>query len=580
MKVVGYCRVSTQEQAVNGTSIETQKLHIQNECKKLGYQLIEIYIDGGVSGNDGNRFALNRLLEDAKFKTFNCVMFTKPDRLSRNLGYSINVVKSLEQLQVKIHCIEQPIINKPGLMFNILGSFAEHERDMIKERTDSGRKAKWKSESSVIGSLPFGYKKVNGKVEIDDLNSLIYNRIVNMYLNQNYSMKDIAVKLTAEGIPLPGASNNKHSNSWSSTTISDILKNDSYTGITYQNKYVFESRKSKKTNKSYYAATNVEKDKSEWIKRTYPKLIDQDRFDKIQKRISLQKKKPKKQHSGLNEHFMADNTLYCGYCGTRLRKLKTNEGKLKYTCHWAYTTKTDLFLSNRNKCILKPIDAKEADDRIFDEITEIISDPGHFAQEWLRDTNIDELSDKVNRLNKIENNLRNALLDGFRLVQESDNPEIKQIYKDALRNKEQEFSEVQNSLKNANNELFFAVNKVNHLAEFQSALEDAAKRDKIGIYFSAKAQFKTFLCNLPFQEKKRIVGAVVSPEDGGKYLVRHPTLNDIADDTDSIPEDELYTSLPAKGHILDGIFSIDLNRIQSIISSLNYMELLSSAVPG
>ena len=70
MRVVGYCRVSTLEQAVNGTSTESQVISIKNECRKLNYQLIDIYIDDGVSGKGNDRPELNRLRGDAKSNKF------------------------------------------------------------------------------------------------------------------------------------------------------------------------------------------------------------------------------------------------------------------------------------------------------------------------------------------------------------------------------------------------------------------------------------------------------------------------------------------------------------------------------
>lgn len=579
MKVAGYCRVSTQEQAVNGTSTDSQKISIENECKKLNYHLVALYIDDGVSGKDDDRPELNRLRADALLDQFDCVMFTKLDRLGRNMRDLSNIAYELKQSKTNLYCIDEPYINDGGLMFNIFGTFAEFERETIKSRTDLGKKIVWKSQTSVIGSLPFGYKKVNGKAEIDDQNAAIYNLIITMYLEQNYSMKDIAVKLTLDGIPLPCRSTKNTSRHWSTSTISDILKNEAYTGETFQNKYIFERRKSAKTGKSYSAASKREKEQHEWVRITFPPLITKDRFDQIQRRIQLQKKKPKKHHLGCENNFIAENTLYCGYCGTKLRKIITREGKLKYTCHWSYCSKKELFLSKRSKCILRPIDADDADNRIFYEVSEMITDPGRFAQDWLRNTNIEELRNKVYRLEQIESTLREELREGFKQIQKTKNIDIKKTYEKDLRTKEEEFGEVQNNHNIAKKELSFAESKLNHLSDFQNKFADATKRKKFGIYFSTKSSFMEFINNLPQHEKKRILEAVISQENGGKYFVRHPTLDDIADDTRAIPICDLYNPIPEKGHVLDGVYSIDLDRIQSVIRSLNYVGLLDRHVP-
>lgn len=580
MKVVGYCRVSTQEQAVNGTSTETQITSIKNECASFNYELVELYVDDGVSGKDDDRPALNRLRGDSRLRKFDCVMFTNLDRLGRDMRDLSNIAHDLKLSQIKLHCIDEPCINSGGLMFNIFGAFAEFERETIRARTELGRKAVWKDQSSVIGSLPYGYKKVNGKAEIDEITSEIYKKIVDMYLDQNYSMQDIAIKPTKDGVPIPIKSKSKSNANWSTSTISDILKNESYTGESFHNRYVFERRKSSNNGKSYSAATKIEKDKKEWIKITFPSLITKERFEQIQNRIKIQKKKPKKHHVGHEDHFLAESVLYCGYCGTRLRKIRTREGKFKYVCHWAYCSQSELFLSNKTKCMLKPIDESEADNNIFGDICEIIADPGHFAKDWLRETNLDDLKNKVSRLELLKKDLETEIKDGFSLFRKTRNLEIKKMYEAELSKKELEYDEVQNNLNSATKELSFAQSKTNYIEQYQKAIEDSSKREQFGIYFSTKAQFKTYLNQLTFKEKKRIIGAVISPEEGGKYFVRHPTLNDIVDDPRDIPANEAFVSLPDRGHILDGIFSIDLKRIASVVTSLNYSGLLNRVVSG
>ncbi len=578
MRVVGYCRVSTLEQSVNGTSTESQVISIKNECRKLNYQLIDIYIDDGVSGKGNDRPELNRLRGDAKSNKFDCVMLTKLDRLGRNNRDLSNIAHEFSDTKTKLHFIDEPYIDGSGLMFNIFATFAEFERDTIRARTELGRKAVWLKQTSVIGSLPFGYKKVNGKPEIDEKKAKIYNRIVSMYLDQNYSMKEIAVKLTLEGIPTPKRSLKKTHHNWSTPTISDILKNEAYTGEKLHNRFVYETRKSAKSGKSYSAPSKIENEPNQFIKVLYPPLISEEKFQLIQKRIQLQKRKPRKHHSGGKEHFLGENILYCGHCGTKMKKIRIREGKFKYVCYWSYCSQKELFLNNKEKCILKPIVVEDADNRIFTEVSEIISDPGSFAKEWLRNTNIDEITDKLNRLESIERKIKDDLINGFRISQSAENPEIRKIYEDELKKKEIEYTDIKSSKNRAKKELDFAESKVNYLAKFHESLKSATNREKFGIYFSTKAKFKTFLSNLPTQEKKRIVGAVVSPEDGGKYFVRHPTLDDIADETDGISASELYNPLTKKGHVLDGVYSIDLGRIEAIIGSLNYSELLGSVV--
>ena len=103
-RAAGYGRVSTEAQ-IDGTSPEDQREKIQLECKKLGYNLTKIYSDDGFSGKTIEfRPGLQELMRDAKEGRFDCVMFTKLDRLGRNLRELLNVWQLItEDLKIDLH---------------------------------------------------------------------------------------------------------------------------------------------------------------------------------------------------------------------------------------------------------------------------------------------------------------------------------------------------------------------------------------------------------------------------------------------------------------------------------------------
>ena len=96
MKVAGYGRVSTSDQ-IEGTSPQAQKDAVTVECERFGYELYKFYSDEGFSGfSISNRPGLKKLLQDAKASKFDAVMFTKLDRLGRNLRELLNTWKLFE----------------------------------------------------------------------------------------------------------------------------------------------------------------------------------------------------------------------------------------------------------------------------------------------------------------------------------------------------------------------------------------------------------------------------------------------------------------------------------------------------
>jgi len=80
-----YIRVSTEDQAKEGYSLEVQREYLESFAKREDLKIFKIYQDDGISGYTKNRSALKDLLQGAKEKRFGLVLVYKIDRFSRNL---------------------------------------------------------------------------------------------------------------------------------------------------------------------------------------------------------------------------------------------------------------------------------------------------------------------------------------------------------------------------------------------------------------------------------------------------------------------------------------------------------------
>ena len=80
-----YCRVSTQEQNINGDSLRMQQENLIKYAKKHNMNIYDTYIDGGYSATSLNRPELQRLLQDVRDKKINRILFIKIDRWSRGV---------------------------------------------------------------------------------------------------------------------------------------------------------------------------------------------------------------------------------------------------------------------------------------------------------------------------------------------------------------------------------------------------------------------------------------------------------------------------------------------------------------
>ena len=136
-----YIRVSTDEQAKEGYSLEAQEERLRFFAKSQGWNIFKIYKDDGFSAKDINRPALKDLLYDAKLKRFDVVLIYKIDRLSRKLKDLIEIVLQLNEYGIGVKSATETIdTTTPAgrLIFHQFGSFAQYERELISERTKFG----------------------------------------------------------------------------------------------------------------------------------------------------------------------------------------------------------------------------------------------------------------------------------------------------------------------------------------------------------------------------------------------------------------------------------------------------------
>src|SRR3954453_2736111 len=128
--VVGYIRVSTEEQAATGHGLEVQERAIRSFCESQDYDLVEIISDAGVSGakRPEDRDGFRRVLELAAAGGFSILLVWKFDRLARNPLFTVPTVHNLhEQYRVDVGSVTEPIDTASpmgGIIFAILASFA------------------------------------------------------------------------------------------------------------------------------------------------------------------------------------------------------------------------------------------------------------------------------------------------------------------------------------------------------------------------------------------------------------------------------------------------------------------------
>lgn len=170
-EVALYVRVSTEEQAVNGESLRTQRDELTKYALTNGFHIYGIYEDDGFSATNLRRPALQRLLKDIQNNKINRILITKLDRLSRGVRNYYKILDTLDEHEVYWQTIFEKYDSSTAngrLHINIMLSVAENESAQTSERIRSVFKTKIENKELISGKIPIGLKKDNKKLIIDE----------------------------------------------------------------------------------------------------------------------------------------------------------------------------------------------------------------------------------------------------------------------------------------------------------------------------------------------------------------------------------------------------------------------------
>jgi site-specific DNA recombinase len=159
-KGIGYCRVSTEGQEEN-TSLEEQESRIKAFAFSQGIELLAVFSDA-LSGGNTDRQGYQDALAYLKENRVDCFIVAKFDRAHRHQENLLVFERELRERGIAFLSVAELIDSSTPtgkLMFQILGSFAEFEKNQINERTRGGRKARLNNSEYAGGRPPLGYNK-------------------------------------------------------------------------------------------------------------------------------------------------------------------------------------------------------------------------------------------------------------------------------------------------------------------------------------------------------------------------------------------------------------------------------------
>lgn len=273
MRTAIYCRVSTEQQARDGDSIQAQLSALRFYCEKNKYDIAGEYIDDGVSGTLLNeRDELQRLLDDVRSGKIDLLIFTKLDRYFRNLKHYLNTQEVLDKYNVPWVAVWENYETRTPqgrLMVNQMLSFAQFEAEQTGQRINQVFSYKKQNREILSGRVPYGYKIENKHLVIDPDKAEIARQVFQTYMDVG-NISQTLKKMNGHGLP------------GTHTAMKLMLKNRKYIGECYG------------------------------IENYHEPIIDKKTFDIVQEMLKRNVRKSQVRN------FIFSGLCTCGDCGKRL----------------------------------------------------------------------------------------------------------------------------------------------------------------------------------------------------------------------------------------------------------------------
>lgn len=228
-----YTRVSTEDQAKEGFSLDAQLDKLRSYCKARDWIVADEYIDDGYSGRNVKRPAYSRMM--AEMDKWDALLVIKMDRIHRNSKNFMLMMEHLKKEEKEFVSMTESLDTSTAMgrfVMDIIQRIAQLESEQIGERVYVGMEQKARTNGGVLGfNIPYGYDYVDGKLLVNEDEAKQVKNIFQMYLN-GLSMKKIADILNSKSIPT------KQNKIWGSQTVSMILKNPLYCGFLHWEDYL------------------------------------------------------------------------------------------------------------------------------------------------------------------------------------------------------------------------------------------------------------------------------------------------------------------------------------------------------
>ena len=221
-QAIGYIRVSTEQQAGEGVSLEAQRAKIEAWCLANDCELAEVFVDAGISGKrmDTRKELLAAL---ASLKKGMALVSYSLSRLARSTKDALAIGEAVAKKKADMVSLTEQIDTTTAagkMMFQMLSVLAEFERNLVAERTTNALQHKKRTGQKYTNQTPYGFEAIEGRLVQVQQEAEIVAEIQASRTGGN-TLQSIADSLNTRGIPT------KTGKQWAPATIHLLLKRSS-----------------------------------------------------------------------------------------------------------------------------------------------------------------------------------------------------------------------------------------------------------------------------------------------------------------------------------------------------------------
>lgn len=374
---IAYARVSTESQAEDELPITAQLEEIRKFASARGMEIVEEFVDAGVTGRTEDRPEFSRLRKiiSSGGAYFSAVVVWRSNRFARSARIAQGFRFLLEQKSIRLYSVTEPELNgSVGVLMNgILDAFNEFYSAQLGEDTFRGMIASAKAGYAPGGVTPYGLRRVpvilesggvKKKYEPDPAQADVVCRIYREYAEGN-GLYTIARGLNRDGI------RTKTGKDWEIASVHHILfKNRPY----YRGKIIFNRTK------TLIKKRVGDKPKDEWIvvDGAHEAIVTPELAERVDgRRRNVPRPNFQKGSDGI--HSLLNGLLFCGLCGARFAGSKAVSGKRENGVYrWYYGCTARKRSSKADKsdlCSNAYVRQEVVEEAVLEEIRKSFCDP-------------------------------------------------------------------------------------------------------------------------------------------------------------------------------------------------------------